>query len=186
MRKLLFTAMIVLLVTAGYSQKKAKPKMIKSTAAVISEEAKIPSELYGTWMYGNFSTTEYWSTAPRIYLGNALTFAIAFRFKPDGTYEHYFTSSSVMGAWTVYHQSLTKGTYTVDATTNSITTTPSSSHYKRIKMGMTEEDRDMKPSEFSRPTTYTYKKGTEPNGTEAVYLVLEGTSSPLTFLKKQF
>ena len=185
MKKFCLTVLVLSIATLGFSQKKAK-SIFKTPIVTTAAKTTIPAEIQGTWMYGNFSTTEYWSTTPRTYLGNALTFAIAFKFRADGTYEHYFTSSSVLGGWTIYHQSVTNGTFTIDAATNSITTIPLSSHYKRTKMGMTEEDRDMKPSELSKSTTYTYKKGTEPNGTEAVYLTLQGTTSSLTFLKKQF
>ena len=179
------TLIIVFLSAAivGFSQKKTNVSYKPSNVATGIEKT-IPEEIKGTWMYGNFSTTEYWSTAPRNYLGNALTFAIAFTFNADGTYEHYFTSSSVLAGSTIYHQSVTKGTFKVDESTKSITTTPLSSHYKRTKMGITEEDRDLTKKEVSGLTTYTYKKGKEPNGTEAIYLTLQGTSSPLTFLKK--
>jgi hypothetical protein len=50
------------------------------------------------WMYGNFSTTEYWSQNPSEYIGNGFTMAMAFKFAAGGTYEQYFTSSSVWQA----------------------------------------------------------------------------------------
>jgi hypothetical protein len=60
----------------------------------------VPAGLQGNWMYGNFSMTEYWNQNPGDYLGNAFQFAIAFKFNANGTYEHYFTSSSVTGGVT--------------------------------------------------------------------------------------
>src|SRR5215218_9039722 len=75
---------------------------------------QVGTDLQALWMFGYFSTTEYWSTDPSTYLGNALEFAIAFQFNADGSYTHYFTSSSVQSGSKVYQQSVTKGTIEVD------------------------------------------------------------------------
>lgn len=186
MKKVILTAFVLSLAIVGFSQRKAQKLDKPSATTTASAETSIPKELQGTWMYGNFSTTEYWSTSPGTYLGNALTFAIAFTFHADGTYEQYFTSSSVMTGVPVYHQSFTKGSFKVDEAASSITTTSLFSHYKRTRGSVTEEDRDMKLSELSASTTYRYKKGLEPNGTASIQLTITGSNSPLTFLKKQF
>ena len=144
----------------------------------------VPPELHGNWMHGEFSLTEYWSTDPSTYLGNALEFAFAFTFNSDGTYVQYFTSSSVMNGVTTYHQSVTHGTVEVDEATKTIKTHPSSSHYKRTSNGIVEEDRDMRQDELNF-NTYRYTTGNESNGTSALYLTLEGTAEPLTFLKQE-
>ncbi len=185
MKKIIFSAAILLTTSIAFGQQLKKQKLQKPLLAT-QASSNVPDELQGTWMYGNFSTTEYWSTAPNSYLGNALTFAIAFTFNADGTYVQYFTSSYVLVGITTYNQSVTKGSFMVDAASNTIITTPSSSHYKRTKKGITEEERDLSAKEMSAPTTYLYKKVNEPNGTEAVRLTIKGTNSPLTFLKKTF
>lgn len=154
-------------------------KMPFATSAV-----KTTAEIGGTWMYGNFSTNEYWSRNPNTYLGNAFSMAIAFVFKPDGTYEQYFTSQATNVTGATYHQSLTKGAYTVDEATKTIATTALSSHYKRTRGGVTEEDRDMRPEEIAKKNEYTYTTGTEPNGTKALYVTIKGKQGALTFLKK--
>ena len=180
MKKTVFFTVLLLGSIASFSQKKTGSVLAKNSVVI----ATIPAEVQGSWMYGNFSMTEYWSTAPRTYLGNAFTFAIAFTFKADGTYEHYFTSSTVSGAWTVYHQSVTKGKFTVDAATKTITTYPATAHYKRTKMGMTDEERDLRPDEITSATSYQYTTGTEPSGTKALHLTMKGTKNALAFLKK--
>ena len=144
----------------------------------------VPAELQGNWMYGNFSMTEYWSQNPSGYLGNALEFAIAFKFTGNGGYEQYFTSSSVIGGVTTYQQSVTKGTVVVDEINKTIITYPAKAHYKRTRNGQTPEERDLAKSELSSATTYNYNTGTETSGTTALYLTIQGSNGPLTFLKK--
>ena len=143
----------------------------------------VPAALQGSWLHGEFSLTEYWSTDPSTYLGNGLEFAFAFTFKNDGTYVQYFTSSSVMNGVTTYHQSVTYGTVEIDEATKTIKTHPSSSHYKRTTNGTIQEDRDMRLDELHL-STYEYTTGNEPNGTSALYLTLENTTEPFTFLKQ--
>jgi hypothetical protein len=149
-----------------------------------SPRTSVPAEVEGNWMYGNFSMTEYWSQDPYSYLGNALQFAIAFKFEANGTYTQYFTSSSVLGGVTTYQQSVTKGTVKVDPVTKTIKTHPHTAHYKRTRNNQVVEERDLSKSELTSASTYTYTTGTETSGTKALYLTLAGTSSPLTFLKK--
>ncbi|MBE7171109.1 MAG: hypothetical protein INR73_10995 [Williamsia sp.] len=144
----------------------------------------VPAEMRGTWMYGKFSTTEYWSTDPGTYIGNALQFAIAFQFEENGTYTHYFTASSVVAGVVTYQQSVTKGTLEIDAVGKLIKMHPYSSHYKRTQGGKTVEERDMTKQELSTNNSYSYTAGTEPGGTKALYLTISGTSSTLSFLKK--
>lgn len=147
---------------------------------------EVPAAVQGKWMYGNFSMTEYWNQNPGDYLGPAVQFAIAFQFNANGTYEQYFTSSTVTGGSVTYQQSLTKGTVEVNAATGSIQTHAASAHYKRTSGGRTVEERDMTQTELdqNRNTAYNYTTGTEPNGTKAIYLTLQGTTGPLTFLQK--
>jgi len=144
----------------------------------------VPASLQGNWMYGHFSMTEYWNQNPSEYIGNAFQFAIAFKFNANGTYEQYFTSSSVTSGVTTYNQSVTKGTIEINEANGTIITHAFSAHYKRTKNGRTEEDRDLQQSEITATTNYTYTTGTEASGTKAIYLKLNGTSDPLPFLKK--
>ena len=144
----------------------------------------VPASLQGNWMYGNFSMTEYWNQNPGDYLGNALQFAIAFKFNANGDYEQYFTSSSVTGGVTTYQQSLTKGTVEINEANQSIITHAFSAHYKRTKNGQKEEERDLAQSELTATSNYTYTTGTEAGGTNAIYLKLNGTGNPLSFLQK--
>lgn len=146
--------------------------------------ANVPASLQGTWMYGQFSLKEYWSTNPSTYLGNALQMAIAFKFNANGTYEQYFTSSSVMGTVVTYQQSVTKGTVVIDEAGKIIKTYACSAHYKRTKNGQTAEERDLRPDELTILSQYTFDPRTEPNGTNAIYLKLNGTGTELAFLKK--
>ena len=144
----------------------------------------VPAEVRGSWMYGKFSMTEYWSQNPSTYIGNALEFAIAFKFEEDGTYTHYFTSSSYLAGLTTYQQSVTKGTIEIDLVNKVIRTHPYSAHYKRTRNNQVLEERDMTKEELSSSTSYKYTTGKESSGTSALYLTLNGTSSPLTFLQK--
>src|SRR4051812_40691434 len=89
-----------------------------------SPRTEVPGDLQHLWMYGHFSTTEYWTQDPSTYIGNAFEIAIAFQFHADGTYTHYFTSSSVVGGVTTYNQSVTTGTVEIDAVNKTITTHP--------------------------------------------------------------
>lgn len=184
MKKQFLLCAALLTAAAAFCQTKSKkpvlPKPVAATAATTL------SPVAGTWMYGNFSLTEYWTTSPRTYLGNAFTFAVAFKFNANGTYEQYFTSGVNNYGISTYHQSVTKGTYKMDEATATLSATPVSSHYKRTSLGRTEEDRDMRPGEIAKTDTYTYAASTEPNGTQALSLTITGTKSTLTFLKKSF
>ena len=181
--KILFSAFLLLALSAGAQvSKKSTPK----TVVIKSYNTSSGSGLEGTWMYGNFSTSEYWSQNPGTYLGNAFTMAIAFVFKADGTYEQYFTSQTTNFTGSVYHQSATKGTYTVDEASKTLTCVPASSHYKRTDRGKVVEDRDMRPEEIAKKDHYTYATGTENNGTPSLKLTIKGTQSTLNFLQKNF
>lgn len=143
--------------------------------------ANVSANLQGKWMYGNFSITEYCSTDPSTYLGNALQFAIAFKFNANGTYEQYFTSSSVIGGVTTYQQSVTKGTVVIDEAAKTIKTYACSAHYKRTRNGLTVEERDLSKSEITALTSYTFTSGSESNGSRLINLTLNGTGNPLAF-----
>ena len=143
----------------------------------------VPTQLQGSWMYGYFSMTEYWAQNPATYLGNGFEVAIAFKFFPNGTFEQYFTSSTVTAGVKTYHQSFSKGTVEVNVAASTFTTHCASSHYKRTQNGITVEDRDLAGSELNGATKYQFANTTD-NGTKAVLLTLEGTSNPLKFLQK--
>lgn len=144
----------------------------------------VPANLQGNWMYGQFSMNEYWSQNPVDYLGNGFELAIAFKFNANGTYEQYFTSSTVSGTVVSYHQSVSKGTVEIDEATRTITTHANTAHYKKTQNGKTIEDRDLQKNELTVTTRYTYTTGTENNGTKAIYLKLNGTSEAIAFLQK--
>ncbi len=144
----------------------------------------VPTELQGGWVYGNFSMTEYWSQNPADYLGNALEFALAFKFEDNGKYTQYFTAQSTDATGTTYQQAVTQGTVEIDQSTKTIKSHPAKSHYKRTRNGQTLEERDLRQDEISS-VTYHYEAGTEPSGTKALYLTLGGTNSTLTFLRQQ-
>lgn len=143
----------------------------------------VPTQLQGNWMYGNFSTTEYWSQNPSTYLGNGFEVAIAFKFFPNGTYEQYFTSSSVTLGVRTYHQSFSKGTVEVDQNNSTFITHCSKAHYKRTVNNKPVEDRDLSKFELSAPSTYKFNTITE-NGNNVLLLTLQGSLNPLKFLKK--
>lgn len=144
----------------------------------------IPASLQGSWMYGYFSMTEYWNQNPADYIGNAFEMAIAFRFNANGSYEQYFTSKTVVIGVATYHQSLTKGTLELNEAEKTFTTHAKSAHYKQTKNGITTEDRDLSDNEITKTTKYTYELKTEPNGTKAIYLKLNGTGNAIPFLQK--
>lgn len=144
----------------------------------------VPAGLRGTWMYGFFSLTEYWSQNPSEYLGNGFEMAIAFKFEANGTFTQYFTSSYVSGGVRTYMQSVSKGTVVVNEATHSFTTYTKSAHYKSTRNGQTVEERDLAKSELSGPTGYTYEYTTENNGAKSIQLKMQGTSSPLPFIQK--
>jgi hypothetical protein len=181
MKSALLTAVVAFTTFLGSCQKSNK---IDDEAFGNGPKTEVPADLPGTWMYGNFSMTEYWSTNPSTYIGNAFEFAIAFKFNANGTYEHYFTSRTVSNGISTYHQSVTKGTIEIDKVNKRIITHAGSARYKRTQGGITQEDRNLSPNEITTTTTYEYTMGTEPNGVRAVYLKLNGTGSPLTFLQK--
>lgn len=181
MKKIVLLTSVVFITLLSACQKKNN-----STGSVYGNlpRTEVPASLQGKWMYGNFSLTEYWSQNPADYLGNALQYAIAFKFNPDGTFEQYFTSSSVSSGIVTYQQSVTKGTVEVDAAGGKIVTHAYSAHYKRTRSGQTVEERDLAQSELNGTTHYSYTSGVEPGGVKAIYLLLQGTNSPLTFIQK--
>lgn len=183
MKKLLLPVLALVLL-AGASCEKEKDSSPSNGVCADNPKTPVGTALQGNWMYGNFSMTEYWSTDPSEYMGNALTFAIAFKFKPDGTYELYFTSSSVSGGVTTYQQSVTKGTVVVDETTQKITTYACSAHYKRTRNGQKVEERDLRPDELNAPTSYQYSAAEANDGTRALDLLLQNTTDPLRFYEK--
>lgn len=144
----------------------------------------VSAQFQGNWMYGHFSMTEYWAQNPADYIGNAFQFAIAFRFYSNGTYEQYFTSSTVSGSVVTYQQSVTKGTVEVDEANKTIITHANTAHYKRTKNGQKIEERDLAKSELTALTRYSYELKTENNGTKAIYLKLNNSDNALQFLQK--
>jgi len=181
MKKIVVSAAILFAALLGSCQK----EKAGNTADGYGNAARtpVPAALQGSWMFGNFSMTEYWSQNPADYLGNALSFAFAFKFNSNGTFEQYFTSSSVQGGAVTYQQSVTKGTVEIDTLARQIITHDYSAHYKRTRNNQTVEERDMQQSELRSSTVYTYTTGDE-NGTAAIYMLLNGTTDPLTFLKR--
>ncbi|WP_018611962.1 hypothetical protein [Segetibacter koreensis] len=178
MKKLLLLVSFATILAVGCKKTNEEPGIPNGP------RTEVPAELRGNWMYGNFSMTEYWSQDPASYLGNALEFAFAFTFNSDGTYTQYFTGSSVTSGVTTYQQSVTKGTVEIDPANKKIVTHAYSSHYKRLRNGIVEEERDLRKDEITSATSYTYTTGVEQSGTKALYLRLENTASPLTFLNK--
>lgn len=71
----------------------------------------------------------------------------------------------------------------VDEENGTITTHAYSAHYKRTRNGQTVEERDLAQNELTITTGYAYTMGEE-NGTRAIYLTLDETDEPLTFLQK--
>ena len=183
MKKLILSAAVIYCAFAGSCQKEKASTTHTVTCAENPRKA-VAANLQGNWMYGQFSMTEYWSQNPADYLGNALQFAIAFKFNEDGSYEQYFTSSNVSAGSTTYQQSVTKGSLVIDETNKTIKTYACSTHYKRTRNGQVIEERDLAKSEITLITDYTFTTGTEPGGTKAVYIRLGGTATPLTFLQK--
>ena len=155
----------------------------KDTDEKNTPSTPVPVELQGGWTYGNFSMTEYWSQNPADYLGNALEFALAFKFEGDGKYTQYFTAQSTDGSGTTYQQAVTQGTVEINEVTKTIKTYPSKSHYKRTRNGQKLEERDLRQDEINS-VIYHYVPGVEPNGRKALYLTLDGTNSTLAFLRQ--
>lgn len=184
MKKLILSAAVVSIALFGSCQKDKKTAATAAAACPENPRTSISAALQGGWVYGYFSMTEYWSQNPSDYIGNGFEFAIAFKFNADGTYEQYFTSSSVSLGVRTYQQSVTKGTAVLDETTKTIKTYACSAHYKRTRNNQTVEERDLAKSEITTLTTYTYTASTEPNGTKALNLTLQNTTSPLKFLQK--
>ncbi|MBX3252770.1 MAG: hypothetical protein KF862_01415 [Chitinophagaceae bacterium] len=175
---------IILLVSSALMGSCEKDKTSDADEYGNGPRTSIPGSLQGNWMYGNFSMTEYWNQNPADYIGNAFEMAIAFRLNANGTYEHYFTSKTVSGGITTYHQSLTKGTVVVNEADKTITTHAKSAHYKQTKNGVTTENRDLSGNEITQTTKYTYDPQTTSNGTKTIYLKLNGTGNALQFLQK--
>jgi hypothetical protein len=147
-------------------------------------KTEVPMSIQGSWMFGNFSMTEYWSQDPSTYAGNALQLAIAFKFNDNGTYEQYFTSGTTTGTGQTYQQSVTKGTIEVNASAGTITTHAHATRYRRTVNGKIAEDRDLSDNEINDDVTYTFTLDTEYNGTRVINLTIEGSNSTLPFQKK--
>ncbi|GAB3521583.1 hypothetical protein [Emticicia fontis] len=147
-------------------------------------KTEVPMSIQGSWMFGNFSMTEYWSQEPASYTGNALQLAIAFKFNDNGTFEQYFTSGITSNTSQTYQQSVTKGTIEIDASAKTITTHAYSSKYRRTVNGKIVEDRQLDADEMTKDNTYHYTLDTEANGTRVINLTIDGTSSTLPFQKK--
>ncbi len=178
MKKLILLLMVAIVsASAAYSKPYALNPDSSRTSA--SEEVK------GKWMCGHFSMTEYWSQNPVEYIGNGVEYAFAFTFNADGTYTQYFTAGSVTNGVRTYQQSVAKGTVEIDPVSKAIKTHATQVHYRRTVGKQIVEDRDLEKSEFSANNSYTYSRGQEPNGAEALYLTLDGTNSPLTFQRVQ-
>lgn len=184
MKKTLLIAAVLFSGLLGACQKEKNKSTSPEVLCPNNPRTDAPPQLQSGWMNGNFSMTEYWSQYPGDYLGPALQFAFAFKFYPNGTYEQYFTFSTVESGLTTYHQSVTKGTVAFDHTNQTFTTYGCTSHYKRTANRKTVEDRDLLKSEMSGPTTYSYTLNTQSNGTKALHLTKEGTNQPLTFFEK--
>ena len=184
MKKIILSITVLCAALFGACQNKKTNSTTQTVTCKENPRTAVATNLQGNWMYGHFSMTEYWSQNPSQYLGNALQFAIAFKFNADGTYEQYFTSSSVIAGVTTYQQSVTKGTVVLDELNKTIKTYACTVHYKRTRNGKTIEERDMAKSEITTISNYNYTTGVEPNGTKAIYLTLGGTNSSLTFLQK--
>jgi hypothetical protein len=110
MRKIFFFAILLNLIFLSSCKKDSPSPGGSNDIPSNLPRTNVPAEAQGLFMYGNFSATEYWSQNPSDYLGNGLTMAMAFKFAPGGTYEQYFTSSSVLGGVVTYQQAVTKGT----------------------------------------------------------------------------
>jgi len=174
---MLLLGVAILSATVACTKSKSEPDILNGP------RTEVPSELTGNWMYGFFSMTEYWSQNPGDYLGNGLEFAFAFTFNADGTYTQYFTSSSVTSGVVTYQQSVSEGTVEVDPVSKTINTHPFKAHYKKTTNGQVEEERNLNKDELSH-NSYTYTTGVEESGTDALYLHLDDTDEPLTFLRK--
>jgi hypothetical protein len=174
--KKLFLLLMVAIVSATAAYSKPYADNPDSSRTSVSEEVK------GSWMCGHFSMTEYWSQNPVEYIGNGVEYAFAFTFNADGTYTQYFTAGTVTNGVRTYQQSVAKGTVEIDPVSKAIKTHALQVHYRRTAGKQIVEDRDLAKGEFGPNNSYTYTRGQEPNGTDALYLTLEGTSSPLTFL----
>ena len=178
----LLLGMAVIVLMTACEKSSAKPGS-QTEIPESSPRTTVPAALQGNWMYGNFSMTEYWSQNPSTYIGNGFEFAVAFKFEANGIYTHYFTSKVVTLGVATYHQSVTRGTVEVDAQTGKITMHPVSARYKRSSLGVVEEDRNLRKDEMTTGL-YKFTSGKEPNGTNALYFLLQGTTTPLTFLQK--
>ena len=181
MKKLMLLASLAGIVTLS-SCKKDKAGSSNEIPSNLPR-TQVPAAMQGMWMYGNFSTTEFWSTDPATYLGNALTLAFAFKFNEDGSYEQYFASSSVVLGSTTYLQSFSRGTLEIDHVNHTITTHPFKAHYKKTGNSATLEERDLRNDEI-HPVKYYFEEGTEPNGTKALYMKIDVNEDPLTCLQK--
>lgn len=181
MQKFLLLPLLVIAALMGSYEKDETPE--KDVYANIPR-TNVPGSLKGNWMYGNFSMNEYWGQNPADYIGNAFEMAIAFKFNANGTYDHYFTSKTVSGGVSTYHQSVTRGTIEVNEVLKTITTYAKTARYKQTKNGAITENRNLSENEVTKTTIYTYDLRTEPNATQAIYLKLNGTGNALQFLKK--
>jgi hypothetical protein len=181
MKKIMYLALVAI---SAVGMSCEKDKISSKDDYGKGPRTQVPTALQGNWMYGNFSMTEYWNQNPADYLGNAFEMAVAFTFHADGTYDHYFTSKTVSAGISTYHQSITKGTLEVDEASKTLTMHAVSAHYQQTRNGTVTENRDLREDEITKKTIYHYELKTEPNGTPAIYLKMNGTGNAFPFLKR--
>jgi hypothetical protein len=142
----------------------------------------VPAEVHGTWMYGQFSLTEFWSQEPATYLGNAPDTATAFKFQNNGIYEQYVTYSSVVSGITTYHQSVTRGTVVFE-TASSFRTHPYKRQFRVVRNGVVVEEGTQVPPNMG-VGYFNYTSGVESSGSKVLYIAEKGSNPSMAYLQK--
>lgn len=108
-----------------------------------------PEEVAGSWMYGSFAMTEFWSYNGS-YQGNAFELSVSFKFHKDGTYEKYtVVGSRVIIGCPTNSFAYEKGTVSFDKNNQSFTTQATLAKYRIFSCSGKKEGempkKDLKP-----------------------------------------
>ncbi len=133
----------------------------KSTPA---PQSKIPAEVVGQWLSGQFSMGEFWKH-DGTYTGNAFELGIAFHFKKEGQCEFYLVTGGTSYSCRTEAFVYKKGT--VAFSNNSFTFYPTEGNTRGFYKGCASsyQNYDQKtPKEKLKPETYYYTLEKDSNG----------------------
>ncbi len=131
----------------------------------VTPRSKVPAELVGKWLRGNFSMTDFWKYDGS-YVGNAYTSSQAFNFSKDGHYEFFLMINTTDYNCQTQGFTYQKGTVFFNDD-NSFTVYPNEGNYRGFYSCVPGKNFN-RPAEKSelKPATYYYDLETDSNSAE--------------------